>query len=121
MLVKGRPISGKEQDMATARDVAIILVAAETIIIGILLAFLIIQVQVLIHFLREELHPILTSVSETTRTVQGTTAFVSDTVVSPIVRVASIISALRRVADVLTRRRADRRGVGSGGAHDSRS
>jgi hypothetical protein len=100
--------------MATARDIAIILVAVETIIIGILLAVLIIQVQALINFLRQEVRPILNSVSETTRTVQGTTEFVSDTVVSPVLRVASVISALKRVIDVLGRPRSDGRRTDGG-------
>jgi len=90
--------------MATARDVAIIILALESIIIGILLVFLIIQIQALVRLLTEEIRPILDSVGETVRTVRGTTAFVSDTVVTPVMRVASIISALQRIADVLTRR-----------------
>lgn len=90
--------------MATARDVAIIILALESIIIGALLVFLIFQVQGLVRLLRDEIRPILDSVNETAGTVRGTTAFVSDTVVSPVMRVAGLISALRRIIDVLTRR-----------------
>jgi hypothetical protein len=90
--------------MATARDVAIIILALESIIIGALLVLLIFQVQGLVRLLREEIRPILDSVNETAGTVRGTTAFVSDTVVSPVMRVAGLISALRRIIDVLTRR-----------------
>jgi len=93
--------------MATARDVAIIILALESIIIGILLVFLIFQIQGLIRLLKEEIQPILDSVNETASTVRGTTAFVSDTVVSPVMRIAGLISALRRIIDVLTRRRAE--------------
>ena len=91
--------------MATARDVAIIVLALESIIIGILLVFLILQVQALVRLLREEIRPILDSVNETASTVRGTTAFVSDTVVSPVMRVVGIVAALRRIFHVLTRRR----------------
>ncbi|MEA3346240.1 MAG: hypothetical protein U9Q78_08415 [Chloroflexota bacterium] len=93
--------------MATARDVAIIILALESIVIGILLVFLIFQIRGLIRLLREEVEPILDSVKETTKTVRGTTAFVSDTVVSPVMRVASIVSALRRIIDFLARRRTE--------------
>lgn len=93
--------------MATARDVAIIILALESIIIGILLVFMIFQIQGLIRLLKEEIQPILDSVNETASTVRGTTAFVSDTVVSPVMRIAGLISALRRIIDVLTRRRAE--------------
>lgn len=90
--------------MATARDVAIIVLALESILVGILLIFLIFQLQGLIRLLREEIQPILDSINETASTVRGTTAFVSDTVISPMMRIAGIISALRRIIDVLTRR-----------------
>jgi len=93
--------------MATARDVAIIILALESIIIGILLVFLIFQIQGLIRLLRQEIQPILDSVNKTASTVRGTTAFISDTVVSPVIRIAGTISALRRIIDVLTRRRAE--------------
>jgi hypothetical protein len=93
--------------MAAARDVAIIILAVESIIIGALLAFLIFQVQALVRLLREEVQPILDSVNETASTVRGTTTFVSDTVVSPVVRVAGLISAVRRIVDVLMRRKTE--------------
>jgi hypothetical protein len=93
--------------MAAARDVAIIILAVESIIIGALLAFLIFQVQALVRLLREEIQPILDSVNETASTVRGTTTFVSDTVVSPVMRVAGLVSAVRRIADVLMRRKTE--------------
>jgi len=93
--------------MATARDVAIIILALESIIIGALLVVLIIQIQALVRLLNEEIRPILDSVNETASTVRGTTTFVSDTVVSPVMRVAGLVSALRRVVDVLTRQKTE--------------
>ena len=93
--------------METVRDVAIIVLALESIIIGILLVFLILQMNGLIRLLREEIQPILDSVNDTASTVRGTTVFVTDTVVSPVMRLAGMISALRRIVDVLSRRRAE--------------
>jgi hypothetical protein len=93
--------------MAAARDVAIIILAVESIIIGALLVFLIFQMQALARFLKEEIRPILESVNETASTVRGTTNFVSDTVVSPVMRAAGLVSALRRIIDVLTRRKTE--------------
>jgi len=94
--------------MATARDVAIIVLALESIIIGILLIFLILQIESLVRLLREEIRPILDSVNETASTMRGTTAFVSGTVVSPVMRIVGIVSAIRRIFDVLTRRRSNK-------------
>jgi hypothetical protein len=93
--------------MATARDLAIIILAVETIIIGALLVFLIFQMQALVRLLREQIQPILDSLNKTASTVRGTTTFVSDTVVSPVVRTAGLISAVRRVIDVLIRRKTE--------------
>ncbi|MFB0545929.1 MAG: hypothetical protein ACETWB_03375 [Anaerolineae bacterium] len=91
--------------MATVRDIAIVILAAESIVIGVLLIFLVIQVQSLIKLLREEVKPIFDSANETVSTVRGTTTFISDTVVSPLVRIISYVSAVRKAIQVLTGRR----------------
>jgi hypothetical protein len=77
------------------RDIFIILMAVESLAIGILLIVLIFQLINLTKLLREEVLPILNSTNETVSTVKQTTTFVSDVVVSPLVRVASTISAVR--------------------------
>ncbi len=86
--------------MGVARDIAIIVVAVESIVIGILLAVLIVQVILLIRMLREEVIPILNSTQETVGTVRGTTAFVSDHLVQPVVKVASFSAGARRAIRV---------------------
>ncbi len=88
--------------MRDVRDVAIIILAVESIIVGGLLCFLIIQLQRLMKMLREEIKPILDSTNETVSTVRGTTSFVTQHIVSPFVEAASFFSGARRVAQVLT-------------------
>lgn len=88
--------------MQSVRDVAIIVLAVESIIVGALLCFLIIQLQRLMKMLREEIKPILDSTNETVSTVRGTTTFVSQHIVSPIVELASFFSGARRVVQVVT-------------------
>jgi hypothetical protein len=83
--------------MAVARDLAIIIVAFETIIVNILLAILIIQVIRLMRMLRDEVLPILNSTQETVGTVRGTATFVSDYLVQPVVKVASFSAGARKV------------------------
>ena len=85
-----------------ARDVAIIVLALESIVIGGLIAFLIIQIQRLMKMMREEIKPILESTNETVSTVRGTTAFLSEHLVSPLVDVASFLSGVRRMGQVVT-------------------
>jgi hypothetical protein len=87
--------------VATVRDVAIIFLALESIVIGIILVVLIWEVRSLAKMLREDIKPILQSADETARTVRGTTTFVSENFVTPLVRVSSftsgVVEALRIV------------------------
>ncbi len=91
--------------LVVARDVSIILVAIESMIIGILLAVLVIQLSRLTKLLREEILPILTSAQETVSTVRGTTTFVGDHVVQPVVKLASVGAGVRGAVSALVGRR----------------
>lgn len=91
--------------MAVVRDLAIILLAVESLVIGVMLIILIWEVRNLAKLLREEIKPILDSADETVRTMRGTTAFVSDTFVSPIVRASSFVSGVGQAVRILTRRK----------------
>jgi hypothetical protein len=84
------------------RDVAIIVLAVQSIVVGGLMVFLIIQLMRLMKMLREEIKPILESTNETVSTVRGTTTFMSEHLVSPLVRAASFFSGLKRGAQVAT-------------------
>lgn len=88
---------------AVVRDIAIIVLALVTGLIGVFLAILIFQVQSLIALLRNEIKPILDSANQTVSTVKGTSTFVSDTVVSPVIQALSFASGVRQTAKVLFR------------------
>ena len=92
-----------ESFTAVLRDIAIIILALVTGLIGVFLAILIFQVQSLIALLRNEVKPILDSANQTVSTVRGTSTFVSDTVVSPMIQILSFASGVRRTAKVLFR------------------
>ena len=87
--------------MASVRDVAIIVLAIESIIVGILLAILTIQVSRLVRMLRQEIRPMLDATQETVGTVRGTATFLSEHLVSPVVNIAGTISGLRQAAKTL--------------------
>ena len=89
----------------TVRDIAIIVLALESIIIGALLVVLVLQTQRLVRLLREEIKPILLSANETVGTVRGTTHFVSETIVSPAIQVWSYGAAARQVLSLILGRR----------------
>ena len=82
--------------LSNVRDIAIILLAVESLIIGILLSVLLWQLKNLSQMLEEEVKPLLDSANETVGTVRGTSTFLSDTVVSPVVQIISTITGLRR-------------------------
>jgi hypothetical protein len=79
---------------AVLRDISIIVLALVTMITGLLLAILLFQLQSLIVLLRDEIQPILNSINETAGTVRGTTNFVSDSVVTPAIELASYVSGI---------------------------
>ncbi|MDY7077126.1 MAG: hypothetical protein SXV54_09405 [Chloroflexota bacterium] len=79
------------------RDAAIIFVAFETLLIGILLIILMTQVQSLIVLLRDEIRPMLEAANETLATVRGTTQFVSHNVVSPVMKWSGYLAGLQRM------------------------
>ena len=91
--------------MAFVRDLAIILLAVESIVIGIMLIVLIWEVRNLAKLLRDEIKPILTSADETVRTMRGTTVFVSETFVNPLVRASGFVSGIGQALRILTRRK----------------
>jgi hypothetical protein len=96
---------------AGLRDISIIVLALVSVVIGLFLVVLIFQLQSLIALLREEVGPILESANQTANTVRGTTTFVSDAVVTPMINVASYASGVRHTIRVLTggsNRRRDR-------------
>lgn len=87
--------------MGTARDIAIIVLALESIIIGVLLAILVIQVMKLVRMLREEVMPILKSTQDTVSTVRGTADFMSDRLVQPVVKASSLVAGARQAVGVI--------------------
>lgn len=84
----------------TIRDIFIIFMAFESLIIGAALIVLIIQVASLINLLQSEVRPILQSTSETVNTLRGTTEFLSENLVEPVIKLNSYLAGLRKVFDL---------------------
>jgi hypothetical protein len=94
---------------AGLRDISIIVLAFVSVVIGLFLVVLIFQLQSLIALLREEIGPILESANQTAGTVRGTTAFVSDAVVTPMINAASYVSGVRHTIKLLAGGSSNRR------------
>ncbi len=83
------------------RDVSIIIVALESLIIGIVLIILIVQLARLTNLLQNEIKPILESTNETANTLRGTTAFLSDNLVEPVMKANEYTAGFRQLLFVL--------------------
>jgi hypothetical protein len=86
-----------EAVVSVLRDAAIIFVAFETLIIGVLMIILALQMRSLIMLLRDEVTPMLEAANETLATVRGTTQFVSHNVVTPVVKWSGYLAGVQRV------------------------
>ncbi len=89
------------------RDIFIILMALESLLIGLALSVLIIQIARLTNLLENEVKPILDSTNETISNLRGTTKFLSDNLVEPVIKLNEILAVFQRLADIfkLTRNR----------------
>jgi hypothetical protein len=87
--------------LAAVRDIAIIVLALEFIVIGVVLVLLLWQVRSLAHLLEEELKPMLDSMRKTVGTVKGTTSLVSETIVTPAVKISGFAAGVRRAMEVM--------------------
>jgi quinol-cytochrome oxidoreductase complex cytochrome b subunit len=83
------------------RDVFIIFMALESLLIGLVLVILIVQLARLTNLLQNEIKPILDSTNETVSTLRGTTAFLSANLVEPVIKLNESLAALHRLLEIL--------------------
>ena len=95
---------GFAEGLAIARDLFIVVLALESLVVVGLLIWLILELRGLTKLLKDEIKPILSSAQETVSTVRGTTTFVSDNLISPIVKVSGYVAGVRAALDTLTGR-----------------
>jgi len=87
--------------VARIRDVFIIIFAIQSLFIGLVLVILMVQLARLTNLLQNEIKPILESTNETANTLRGTTAFLSNTVVEPVIKMNEYTAGLRQLLFVL--------------------
>ena len=100
----GFAVNGLMQDSATTakiRDIFLIFMAFESLIIGAAMVILVIQVASLVNLLQNEVRPILKSTSETVDTLRGTTAFLSENMVEPVIKLNSYLAGLKKLTDLM--------------------
>ncbi|MHB1355844.1 MAG: hypothetical protein ACYCZF_07685 [Anaerolineae bacterium] len=82
--------------LEVVRDIAIILLALESIVIGIVLIVTLTRLRELLGVLRDEVTPLLKSLQDTAQTVRGTASIVGHAVVNPLIRVNSVSTGIAR-------------------------
>ncbi len=83
------------------RDIFIILMALEFLLLGFALIILIVQLAILINLLQNEVRPILESTNETANTLRGTAIFLSENLTDPVIKLNEYIAALRRLVELI--------------------
>lgn len=83
------------------RDIFIIFMALEFLVLGLALMVLILQLATIINLLQNEVKPILESTIETANTLRGTAIFLSDNLSDPVIYLNQYIAALRRLMQTI--------------------
>lgn len=88
-------------DTARVRDIFIIFMAFESLLIGFTLVILIIQLARLINLLQNEIKPIIDSTNETVSNLRGTTAFLSENLSEPVIKMNEYLAGISEFFKVL--------------------
>ena len=88
---------------ATIRDIAIIIIAVQSIVIGVLIGVLVWQVWRLVKIVQTEVKPIIEDTQATVHTVRGTATFISHNVVEPVIRTNTQATKWRTTSQALLR------------------
>jgi hypothetical protein len=83
------------------RDIFIIVVALESLIIGVALIVLIVQLASLINLLQNDVKPILSATTDTVNTLRGTAEFLGENVVEPVIKLNGYLAGLTRMLELM--------------------
>ena len=83
------------------RDIFIIIVALESLVIGVALVILLVQLASLINLLQNEVRPILQATNETINTLRGTAEFLGESVVEPVIKLNGYLASIQRVLELM--------------------
>lgn len=87
-------------DIARIRDIFIIFMTLEFMVIGLALVIMIIQLATLTNLLQNEVKPILESTNETANTLRGTAVFLSENLTEPVIKLNEYLSGIRRLLEM---------------------
>lgn len=88
-------------DTAKVRDIFIIFMALESLLIGFALVILMVQLARLINLLQNEIKPILNSTQDTVGHLRGTTVFLSENLVEPVMKLNEYMAGFTQLLSVV--------------------
>jgi len=83
------------------RDIFIIIMTLEFMLLGVAGVILIVQLAKLVNLLQNEIKPILAATSETIDTLKGTSNFLSEKLVTPVIKLNSYLAGIKKFLDLL--------------------
>ena len=93
-------LTGSADRAGQWRDVFIIFIALEMLIIGAAIVILMVQMAILINLLQNEIRPILETTNETANTMRGTAEFISKNVSEPVIKLNGYLAGLQRLINL---------------------
>jgi hypothetical protein len=75
--------------------------ALESLVIGVVLVILVVQLAILINLLQNEIRPIIHSTNDTVNTLRGTVVFLSDNLAEPVIKLNEYLAAAKRFFELL--------------------
>ncbi len=94
---------------ATIRDAFVILLALESLVVGVSLVILIIQIASLINLINNEIRPVVEETRETLNIVKGTSTFIGDQLVKPVIKLNSYAAGLIKLVELFSPRKKEKK------------
>lgn len=95
-------LAGKDPETTgQIRDIFIIILAFESLLIGVALIILIIQLAIFANLIQNELKPILVSTKETVSTIRGTSKFIAKRAIVPIISLTSVAAGFSKLLGII--------------------
>jgi hypothetical protein len=88
-------------EVTRIRDIFIIFLALQSLLTGLALVVLMVQVTRLVNLLQNEIKPILDSTNETVSTLRGTSAFLSSNLVEPVIKLNEYLAGFSQILYVM--------------------
>jgi hypothetical protein len=98
-------LSHHSAQTTTIRDIFIIFMALESLVIGTALIILIIQVASLLNLVNNEIRPIISDAQETITTLKSTSIFLSDELVKPVIKLSSFLAGFKQIFNLFRLKR----------------